>query len=161
LHYFLKRAGALRIPILRLVGPQGVIDEDTPMLYDYLNEHHGICAVHTSATGMGTDRRETNPQYEPFVEVYQVHRQSYEHLGPPARRGDSKGMRSRKGIRNAGQPRGRPAVEKNAGQAETKLRMAKEMKRLRNMAAAIGYYKEIVEKFADSPQATIARERCH
>ncbi len=73
----------------RLVGPGGVVDEDTPMLYDYLKEHNGICASHTSATGMGTDWRDTNPQFEPFVEIYQGHRQSYEHLGAPraARRG--------------------------------------------------------------------------
>ncbi len=31
------------------------------MLYDYLKEHDGICASHTSATGMGTDWRDTNP----------------------------------------------------------------------------------------------------
>src|SRR5438034_766221 len=35
----------------RLVGPTGVIDDDTRMLYDYLKEHNGICASHTSATG--------------------------------------------------------------------------------------------------------------
>ncbi len=45
----------------RLVGPGGVIDEDTLMLYDYLKEHNGICASHTSATGMGTDWRDVEP----------------------------------------------------------------------------------------------------
>jgi hypothetical protein len=74
----------------RLVGSNGVIDDDTLMLYDYLKEHGGICASHTSATGMGTDWRDTDPQFEPFVEIYQGHRQSYEHLGAPrsARRAD-------------------------------------------------------------------------
>jgi hypothetical protein len=67
----------------RLVGPAGVIDDDTPMLYDYLKEHNGICASHTSATGMGTDWRDVNPEFEPFVEIYQGHRQSYEYLGAP------------------------------------------------------------------------------
>jgi hypothetical protein len=78
----------------RLVGPGGVIDEDTRMLYDYLKEHNGICASHTSATGMGTDWRDTNPQFEPFVEIYQGHRQSYEYLGAPRsarRKGESIG----------------------------------------------------------------------
>ena len=65
----------------RLVGPGGVVDEDTLMLYNYLKEHNGICASHTSATGMGTDWRDVNPKFEPFVEIYQGHRQSYEYLG--------------------------------------------------------------------------------
>jgi hypothetical protein len=78
------RRGVRTLP--RLVAqqpPAGVLDEDTPMLYDYLKELGGICASHTSATGMGTDWRDVNPQYEPFVEIYQGHRDSYEHLGAP------------------------------------------------------------------------------
>jgi hypothetical protein len=67
----------------RLVDAQGVVDDDTLMLYNYLKEHNGICASHTSATGMGTDWRDVNPQFEPFVEIYQGHRQSYEYLGAP------------------------------------------------------------------------------
>jgi hypothetical protein len=70
-------------PLPRLVGPSGVIDQDTMMLYAYLKEHNGICASHTSATGMGTDWRDVDPTYEPFVEIFQGHRQSYEHLGAP------------------------------------------------------------------------------
>jgi hypothetical protein len=73
-------------------GPpaQGVVDADTLMLYDYLKQHDGITASHTSATGMGTDWRDVNPEFEPFVEIYQGHRQSYEYLGAPrsARRKD-------------------------------------------------------------------------
>ncbi len=67
----------------RLVGTESVIDQDTLMLYEYLKEHKGICASHTSATGMGTDWRDVNPELEPFVEIYQGHRQSYEYLGAP------------------------------------------------------------------------------
>ena len=67
----------------RLVGQGGVVDDDTLMLYDYLKEHNGICASHTSATGMGTDWRDVNPKFEPIVEIYQGHRQSYEYLGAP------------------------------------------------------------------------------
>jgi len=67
----------------RLVGDTGVVDEDTLMLYDYLKEHGGICASHTSATGMGTDWRDVNSQFEPMVEIFQGHRNSYEHLGAP------------------------------------------------------------------------------
>jgi hypothetical protein len=67
----------------RLAGAAGVVDRDTLMLYDYLKEHNGICASHTSATGMGTDWRDVDALYEPFVEIYQGHRQSYEYLGAP------------------------------------------------------------------------------
>jgi hypothetical protein len=67
----------------RLVENGRVVDDDTFMLYDYLKEHGGICASHTSATGMGTDWRDVNPAFEPFVEIYQGHRNSYEHLGAP------------------------------------------------------------------------------
>ncbi len=69
--------------LARLVGDAGVVDEDTPMLYDYLKEHGGICASHTSATGMGTDWRDVNPEFEPLVEIFQGHRNSYEHFGAP------------------------------------------------------------------------------
>jgi hypothetical protein len=48
------------------------------MLYRYLHELDGICAVHTSATGMGTDWRDNDPKVEPFVEIYQGDRNSYE-----------------------------------------------------------------------------------
>lgn len=67
----------------RLVGAGGVVDEDTLMLYDYLKEHGGLCASHTSGTGMGTDWRDVNAELEPLVEIFQGHRNSYEHLGAP------------------------------------------------------------------------------
>ncbi len=67
----------------RLVDKDGVVDADTAMLYDYLKAHGGICASHTSATTMGTDWRDVNPVYEPIVEIFQGHRNSYEHLGAP------------------------------------------------------------------------------
>jgi hypothetical protein len=67
----------------RLIGADSVQDADTLMLYDYLKEHNGICASHTSGTGMGTDWRDVDDSFEPFVEIYQGHRQSYEYLGAP------------------------------------------------------------------------------
>lgn len=67
----------------RLLESGVVADSDTLMLYDYLKEHQGICASHTSGTGMGTDWRDLNPTYEPLVEIFQGHRNSYEHLGAP------------------------------------------------------------------------------
>jgi hypothetical protein len=71
----------------RLVDDNGVRsdvggkDEDAAMLYAYLTELGGICAAHTSATGMGTDWRANDPKVEPIVEIYQGARESYEHLG--------------------------------------------------------------------------------
>src|SRR5262249_8739699 len=42
-----------------------------------------VCAVHTSATGMGTDWRDNDPEVEPLVEIYQGDRMSYEKEGAP------------------------------------------------------------------------------
>lgn len=67
----------------RLVAGGQVVDDDTKMLYDYLKQHGGVCASHTSGTGMGTDWRDLNPTYEPMVEIFQGHRNSYEHFGAP------------------------------------------------------------------------------
>src|SRR5260370_7344851 len=61
----------------------GVHADDTKMLYRYLHELDGICASHTSATSMGTDWRDNDPQVEPFVENYQGARQNYERPGAP------------------------------------------------------------------------------
>jgi hypothetical protein len=78
---FVQR-GVLTLP--RLAPPPGVKAEggvhadDTKMLYRYLHEHNGICAVHTSATSMGTDWRDNDPVVEPIVEIYQGDRMSYE-----------------------------------------------------------------------------------
>ncbi len=51
---------------------------DTQMLYRYLRRYEGLAAVHTSGTGMGTDWRDNDPEIEPWVEIYQGDRQSYE-----------------------------------------------------------------------------------
>ena len=74
----------------RLQGEAGGIqtdvngrDLDVQMLYKYLNELGGICAAHTSGTDMGTDWRENDPRVEPFVEIYQGDRESYEYFGAP------------------------------------------------------------------------------
>src|SRR5262249_54953487 len=59
-------------------SPGGVHPDDTKMLYRYLHELDGICASHTSATGMGTDWRDNDPAVEPIVEIYQGDRNNYE-----------------------------------------------------------------------------------
>jgi hypothetical protein len=51
---------------------------DTKMLYAYLRHFDGVTASHTSATNMGTDWRDNDPQLEPAVEIYQGDRQNYE-----------------------------------------------------------------------------------
>jgi hypothetical protein len=64
----------------------GTIDGGAPdvkNLYAYLKFFDGICSVHTSATNMGTDWRDNDPQVEPVVEIYQGHRQNYEEPGAP------------------------------------------------------------------------------
>jgi hypothetical protein len=58
-----------------------------------LHELNGICASHTSATGMGTDWRDNDPEVEPVVEIYQGDRMSYELEGAPRAGFDPKGNR--------------------------------------------------------------------
>jgi hypothetical protein len=83
---FAKR-GMLPLPRLAEPDPEkrvaGVHADDTKMLYRYLKELDGICAVHTSATNMGTDWRDNDPEVEPLVEIYQGDRMSYELEGAP------------------------------------------------------------------------------
>jgi hypothetical protein len=56
---------------------------DTQMLYAYLKQFDGIVGSHTSATNMGTDWRDNDPNSEPVVEIYQGLRQDYEMPGAP------------------------------------------------------------------------------
>jgi hypothetical protein len=79
--------GVRTLPRLAAAGPDrrvgGVDADDTKMLYRYLHEMNGICASHTSATGMGTDWRDNDPEVEPVVEIYQGDRMSYEYQEAP------------------------------------------------------------------------------
>jgi hypothetical protein len=61
----------------------GIHADDTKMLYRYLHATGGVCAVHTSATNMGTDWRDNDPDVEPLVEIYQGDRMSYEKQAAP------------------------------------------------------------------------------
>jgi hypothetical protein len=56
---------------------------DTQMLYEYLRRFDGIASAHTSATEMGTDWRNNDPEVETSVEIYQGDRQNYEMPGAP------------------------------------------------------------------------------
>ncbi len=70
--------GIRTLPRGKLPGDPKTGSPDTKMLYAYLHEFHGICASHTSATNMGTDWRDNDPEVEPVVEIYQGDRNNYE-----------------------------------------------------------------------------------
>ncbi len=53
------------------------------ILYPYLRKNQGICFSHTSATGMGTNWRDNDPEVEPLVEIFQGDRTNYEMIGAP------------------------------------------------------------------------------
>lgn len=52
-------------------------------LYAYLKQFSGVTTSHTSATGAGTDWRDSDPDVEPIVEIYQGYRHNYEIAGGP------------------------------------------------------------------------------
>jgi hypothetical protein len=79
----LPRRGIRPLPFGQLEGTPEAGSPDTKLLYAYLRHFGGICASHTSATNMGTDWRDNDPEVEPVVEIYQGHRHSYEHEGAP------------------------------------------------------------------------------
>jgi hypothetical protein len=56
---------------------------DTLNYYAYLKKYNGVTAAHTSATDMGTDWRDNDPDSEPVVEIYQGMRQNYEIADAP------------------------------------------------------------------------------
>ena len=57
--------------------------EGAAKLYAYLKRHNAIAISHTSATDMGTDWRDNDPNVEPLVEIYQGDRYSSEYEGAP------------------------------------------------------------------------------
>jgi hypothetical protein len=68
----------LPIPEAEQKGEQGAAE-----LYKYLKQYNGIAISHTSATTMGTDWRDNDPDVEPLVEIYQGDRVSAEYEGAP------------------------------------------------------------------------------
>ncbi len=65
------------------VGTGALLEDDTRLLYEVLRRSGGIAISHTSATRMGTDWRDNDPQLEPVVEIFQGARSSYEYVGAP------------------------------------------------------------------------------
>jgi hypothetical protein len=77
------RAGIRPLPRGELPGTPEKGAPDTKLLYAYLKHFGAICSSHTSATNMGTDWRDNDPDVEPVVEIYQGHRHNYENTGMP------------------------------------------------------------------------------
>lgn len=76
---FAKRGNpTLPIPIEEVKARTGA-----QALYAYLKRLGGIAISHTSATNMGTDWRDNDPEVEPLVEMYQGDRVSAEYEGAP------------------------------------------------------------------------------
>jgi hypothetical protein len=65
------------------VGTGELVADDTKLLYEDIRPRNGIAIPHTSATRMGTDWRDNDPNLEPVVEIYQGARTNYEQLGAP------------------------------------------------------------------------------
>ena len=78
------RRGIRTLPRLPITDRDNVRNApDTALMYKYLHLFDGVCAVHTSATTMGTDWRDNDPIVEPMVEIYQGCRMNYERPGAP------------------------------------------------------------------------------
>ncbi len=67
-----------------------VLADDAKLLFEEIRRSGGISIPHTSATGMGTDWRDNDPEVEPLVEIYQGDRHNYEAAGAPL--SDSSGV---------------------------------------------------------------------
>jgi len=65
------------------VGTGNVVENDTKLLYDSIRKTKGLAISHTSATRMGTDWRDNDPELEPVVEIFQGARTNYEYAGAP------------------------------------------------------------------------------
>ena len=71
------------IPTLVISDAERRGEEGAARLYEYLKRYNAIAIAHTSATGMGTDWRDNDPEVEPLVEIYQGNRVSAEYEGAP------------------------------------------------------------------------------
>jgi hypothetical protein len=75
--------GHRTLPLPQVAIPKQMAD-DTAKLYDYLRKTSGICTLHTSATGQGTNwEKPIDPAVEPFVELFQGFHASFEAPGAP------------------------------------------------------------------------------
>ena len=70
-------------PTLPMLPEERNHEQGAARLYAYLRGNGGIAISHTSATGMGTDWRDNDPEVEPLVEIFQGDRVSAEYEGAP------------------------------------------------------------------------------
>ena len=64
-------------------GERNGIINSGEILFPYLRRNGGISTPHTSGSDQGTDWRESDPEIEPIVEIYQSLHASYEYPGAP------------------------------------------------------------------------------
>jgi hypothetical protein len=65
-------------PVLDIPEAERRGEEGAGKLYEQLRRLGGLTTSHTSATGAGTDWRDSDPELEPVVEIYQGYRNNYE-----------------------------------------------------------------------------------
>jgi hypothetical protein len=70
-------------PVLAISNSEQKGVEGAGKLYEYLRKFGGLTTSHTSATGAGTDFRDSDEELEPVVEIYQGYRRNYEAPGAP------------------------------------------------------------------------------
>jgi hypothetical protein len=70
-------------PVLAISAAEQKGAEGAGKLYEYLRKFQGLTTSHTSATGAGTDWRDSSEDLEPVVEIYQGYRRNYEGPGTP------------------------------------------------------------------------------
>ena len=71
------------VPALEILPEEANHQQGAGRLYAYLKQNNGIAISHTSATNMGTDWRDNDPEVEPLVEIFQGDRVSAEYEGAP------------------------------------------------------------------------------
>ncbi len=95
-------AGKRGIPTLPIPAAERRGEVGAEKLYEYLRKYDAIAISHTSATGMGTDWRDNDPELEPLVEIYQGDRVSAEYEGAPRAATSEKPYNQQGGIFPAG-----------------------------------------------------------
>jgi hypothetical protein len=70
-------------PVLEVPEAEARGLEGAARLYAYLRRFAGVTSSHTSASGMGTDWRDSDAELEPVVELYQGYRSNFEAPGAP------------------------------------------------------------------------------
>lgn len=70
-------------PILQISEAENRREEGAGKLYHYLRQLGGLTSSHTTASGAGTDFRDSDVELEPVVEIYQGCRNNFEGPGVP------------------------------------------------------------------------------